>query len=233
MKVIEPHVCHDCGAAVGATHTGGCDVERCMLCGNQLLGCGCVYEVNGFDRASLEEKHPDIYTGGATDAMWEKYDAEVQKIGGPEIWTGIWPGSAECVEYGFYSKWVEGKGIAGAPGGWVICDADDPEAGPNLNRLNEWGGCTWSRTERKWKYDGKPHARIVEKPEDRLRNTAADLAEVASSVVAAWDLLHGHDGPSGKRLRELDAWLAEIERLRKMVIEIAPLVKLEPKRRFS
>lgn len=46
----------------------------------------------------------------------------------PSIWTGIWPGEIECVEYDLWSKWVDGKG-------WVETTADDPDRGPDLNKL--------------------------------------------------------------------------------------------------
>jgi len=93
----ELQICHDCKAKPGELHGSGCDVERCILCGGQLISCHCVYTVNGMDSSTLEEKHPDIYNNGATDAMWEKYDAEVKKYGGPDAWTGIWPGVEQCI----------------------------------------------------------------------------------------------------------------------------------------
>ena len=33
--------CHDCGAAKGQFHAFGCDVERCPVCGGQLIFCEC------------------------------------------------------------------------------------------------------------------------------------------------------------------------------------------------
>lgn len=33
--------CHDCGATYGHFHHWGCDVERCPVCGDQLISCSC------------------------------------------------------------------------------------------------------------------------------------------------------------------------------------------------
>jgi len=34
--------CGDCGAKIGHYHHPGCDVERCPVCHNQMIGCACL-----------------------------------------------------------------------------------------------------------------------------------------------------------------------------------------------
>jgi hypothetical protein len=132
--------CGGCGARPGERHQL-CDVERCALCGGQVIACDCIYEANGMDVENLETEHPDIYHGGPSEEMYPALDAKVTAVGGPLPWTGTWPGDAECVEYGWYSRWVEGRG-------WVRCEATDEGAGPDLNRLAV--STTWDTETRRY-----------------------------------------------------------------------------------
>lgn len=61
----------------------------------------------------------------------------------PSIWTGIWPGTIECVEYDLWTKWVSRKtgevidfAVFGEPGTWKTTTADDPNGRPDLNTLH-------------------------------------------------------------------------------------------------
>ena len=99
----ENRKCPGCGVDVGELHHWGCDVERCPKCGGQVQSCGCVYD-------SCEE----------WNAKWEPRRPK---------WTGLWPGSAECKEFGWYAKLIEGRG-------WVSCEENDPDARLDLNRLD-------------------------------------------------------------------------------------------------
>jgi hypothetical protein len=96
-----------------------------MLCGGQVISCGCW---------SDENDNPVTH------------DVEL------ETWTGFWPGYAECVEYGIYCHWVEptpGRPLnPGVTTGWVPCDLSLPDATPGLNQLH--ARCVWSRELRKF-----------------------------------------------------------------------------------
>ena len=38
--------CPDCAAIMGELHVPGCEIERCPMCGGQVLGCDCVDDKN-------------------------------------------------------------------------------------------------------------------------------------------------------------------------------------------
>lgn len=70
----------------------------------------------------------------------------------PDIWSGFWPGYAECVEYAIYCRWVEptpGQPLnPGVTTGWVPCDISHPDSRPDLNRLPNL--CRWNPELRTW-----------------------------------------------------------------------------------
>lgn len=77
--------CPDCGVKPGEFHQGGCDVERCPMCGGQRISCGCNYRFCGMD----------------LDTFYLAHRAP---------WSGEWPGKLECREFNWWSKMVTGRG---------------------------------------------------------------------------------------------------------------------------
>jgi hypothetical protein len=124
--------CPGCGAKIGEVH-GACDIERCPRCGDQAIGCDCIYVVCGMDPATLETEYPDIYTGGPTPEMVATWEKEW----GPRRmkWEGWWPGEVEAVELGFWVCW--GPDMNPPQRGWVRVKAGTPGARPGLNELVE------------------------------------------------------------------------------------------------
>jgi len=40
-EMADGEFCHDCNATRGQYHHLGCDMERCPICWEQLISCGC------------------------------------------------------------------------------------------------------------------------------------------------------------------------------------------------
>ena len=66
--------CHDCGAQEGELHEYGCDMEKCLFCGGQLISCGCCYDYLGLrdhERYTAETSFlpAGIYEGGLNETQ--------------------------------------------------------------------------------------------------------------------------------------------------------------------
>jgi hypothetical protein len=73
----QPKACPDCGVEPGRPHVEGCDIERCSICGEQRLSCGC-------DETGRPDKHDRSFSR----------------------WTGFWPGELEALALGAVVHWI-------------------------------------------------------------------------------------------------------------------------------
>jgi hypothetical protein len=57
VNVLRRDTCGDCGAKEGQLHRLGCDMERCLSCGGQLISCDCSTD---WDRLRDSDRVPFI-----------------------------------------------------------------------------------------------------------------------------------------------------------------------------
>lgn len=121
-------LCPDCQVDPGVAHRDGCDVARCLHDGGQRLmhamGGGTPVVV-------LVDGHPQI------DFKTDGHDC------GEDVWTGRWPGEAECEEFGWWAYFVPNGNPSFRP-----CGPDDPGAVHDLNRLVL--EARWEREATRW-----------------------------------------------------------------------------------
>lgn len=121
--------CNDCGAEVGAEHEDGCDVARCLAYGTQRALCG--------DGAKLVVVGIHPWGSPIVDYVTDGHDC------GRDVWSGRWPGEAECEEFGWWAVFVPN----GDPS-WKPVPAGTPDAVPDLNRLQI--EARWDAERRRW-----------------------------------------------------------------------------------
>lgn len=63
---------------------------------------------------------------------------------GTDVWTGEWPGEAECREFGWYCYQSTGYAT-----GWLQCEPDHPGAQPDPNRLHK--EAAWDAEAKRWR----------------------------------------------------------------------------------
>jgi hypothetical protein len=139
-KLLAKTTCPDCVVVPGAQHEEGCDVARCPLCGQQDLGC----------TEQVGEDDP-------TSPMVCGNTGQERTPGDMTVWTGVWPGVEECIEFGWWGRWTVATehSADGVPdsGEFVSCDAEHPHAQPDLTRLNiagQLGELRWDRERNRW-----------------------------------------------------------------------------------
>lgn len=140
-KTAATQNCHDCGAAPGALHEYGCDVEVCPFCGHQMIGCTCHYEpfYPEVARGGEDALPPEVQEHGLSDeqfARWLVILGEKGRI----PWTGEWPGTAECRELGWFVCFDGGR--------WIPCTEDHPRAVADTTRLKFEG--RWDSAAKRW-----------------------------------------------------------------------------------
>jgi hypothetical protein len=108
MKIKSPAV-HNSGAALqAAVHPYHTRCPDCQVAPGEVHQSGCDVE-----RCPI--------------CGYQLHNCDCDENAAPLPWTGLWPGEAECREFGWYAKFTSQ--------GWVSCTADEPGAQPDLNRL--------------------------------------------------------------------------------------------------
>ncbi|ATM24711.1 hypothetical protein SMD44_p10212 (plasmid) [Streptomyces alboflavus] len=115
------HLTHAAAAvAAGLSNSAGGPCPRCHTAVGERHTATCdvaLCRVTG---------HPRTHCGHVTNSC-------------NSTWTGQWPGHAECIEYGFYTRI--------GPHGYEQCGPGTPDALPDLSRLRD--ECRWDvRTQR-------------------------------------------------------------------------------------
>lgn len=85
-----------------------------------------------------------LHDGGQRLSCGEDHDC------GRDVWTGQWPGEAECEEFGWWCYFGPDYGEVG----WIRCERSDPRARHDLNRLVR--EAQWDRRAGRWVFPSEP-----------------------------------------------------------------------------
>lgn len=116
-RAVTGESCRQCQVQPGEAHEDGCGVARCMLTGQQRIQHDCADHCDTCNCVPCP----------------------------PDIWTGEWPGVAECREFGWWCYFVP----YGDPS-WVPCGPEHPDAQPDLNRLHV--EAVWDAAAKRWRH---------------------------------------------------------------------------------
>ncbi|MGD9726296.1 MAG: hypothetical protein AB7L09_01470 [Nitrospira sp.] len=120
--------CPDCDVQPGAVHDVGCDVSRCSVCKMQAIqGCDHVW-ARAFDAGDECATDPAF-----TDFLAEDYTGIERHDPTKVRWNGVWPGTLDCIRLGFFCYPDPSRSTGSY---WVSCNADHPQAVPDMNRLS-------------------------------------------------------------------------------------------------
>lgn len=162
--------CGDCGVLPGEPHLDACDVARCLYTGGQRISCGSL----GF-LGVTEEPHDDC---------------------GDQVWTGTWPGEAECTEFGWHSVFTP-PGSGEKHGKWTRCDRDTPGAGPDLSRLAL--EARWDRHRGRWVLPARPAPEVILVSADQTCDAHPCQWEATDASGGSWYLRYqGGRGSMGR-----------------------------------
>lgn len=124
--------CPKCNVDLGEPHKDGCEVTRCMLCGQLMWNeCSCCCELAGVKHHC--ESPPE---------HWQAYNDAIASVGGPDLWMGYVHGTIECIAWGWYKRWDRKQRT------WAQCDVTRRNAQPDLGRLETQA--TWDSGKRRW-----------------------------------------------------------------------------------
>lgn len=147
--------CPDCQVGIGQPHLGACDVARCLWSGLQRLQCFGEFGemVQVLAAAGRQDLADQLQHYLSLDDLDHRC--------GDEVWSGVWPGVADCRRLGL---WVIDGCSQGL--GWIRAHRGDIGATESLNDLHS-SFIRWDREAGRyvWASDARPSWWLPTDPE--------------------------------------------------------------------